>query len=213
VPGGKKFKAAQTGGPSGGCIPASLLNLPIDYDSLAKAGAIMGSGGLVIMDENTCMVDLAKFFLTFTQSESCGRCVPCRIGTKRMLEILQRITEGDGEPADLEILKELAPMVKDSSLCGLGQTAPNPVLTTLNYFLDEYRAHIEEKKCPAGVCKALIHYEIDPETCKGCGICRKVCPKEAISGKAKEVHTLNPALCIKCGICYSECKFNAIKVL
>jgi NADH:ubiquinone oxidoreductase subunit F (NADH-binding)/(2Fe-2S) ferredoxin len=213
VPGGKKFKAAQTGGPSGGCIPASLLNLPIDYDSLAKAGAIMGSGGLVILDENTCMVDLAKFFLTFTQSESCGRCVPCRIGTKRMLEILQRITEGDGEPADLEILKELAPMVKDSSLCGLGQTAPNPVLTTLNYFLDEYRAHIEEKKCPAGVCKALIHYEIDPETCKGCGICRKVCPKEAISGKAKEVHTLNPSLCIKCGICYSECKFNAIKVL
>jgi NADH:ubiquinone oxidoreductase subunit F (NADH-binding)/(2Fe-2S) ferredoxin len=213
VPGGKKFKAAQTGGPSGGCIPASLLDLPIDYDSLTKAGAIMGSGGLVIMDENTCMVDLAKFFLTFTQSESCGRCVPCRLGTKRMLEILQRITEGDGEPADLEILKELAPMVKDASLCGLGQTAPNPVLTTLNYFMDEYRAHIEEKKCPAGVCKALIHYEIDPETCKGCGICRKACPKEAISGKAKEVHTLDPALCIKCGICYSECKFNAIKVL
>jgi NADH:ubiquinone oxidoreductase subunit F (NADH-binding)/NAD-dependent dihydropyrimidine dehydrogenase PreA subunit len=213
VPGGKKFKAAQTGGPSGGCIPASLLGLPIDYDSLTQAGAIMGSGGLVIMDENTCMVDLAKFFLTFTQSESCGRCVPCRLGTKRMLEILQRITDGNGEPADLEILKVLAPMVKDASLCGLGQTAPNPVLTTLNYFLDEYRAHIEEKRCPAGVCKALIHYEIDPETCKGCGICRKVCPKEAIAGKAKEVHTLNHSLCIKCGICYSECKFDAIKVL
>jgi NADH:ubiquinone oxidoreductase subunit F (NADH-binding)/(2Fe-2S) ferredoxin/Pyruvate/2-oxoacid:ferredoxin oxidoreductase delta subunit len=213
VPGGKKFKAAQTGGPSGGCIPASLLNLPIDYDSLAQAGAIMGSGGLVIMDENTCMVDLAKFFLTFTQSESCGRCVPCRLGTKRMLEILQRITEGEGEPEDLETLKALAPVVKDASLCGLGQTAPNPVLTTLNYFLDEYRAHIEEKKCPAGVCKALIRYEIDPETCTGCGLCRKVCPKEAISGKAKEVHVLNSALCIKCGICYNECRFNAIRVL
>jgi NADH:ubiquinone oxidoreductase subunit F (NADH-binding)/(2Fe-2S) ferredoxin/NAD-dependent dihydropyrimidine dehydrogenase PreA subunit len=213
IPRGKKFKAAQTGGPSGGCIPASLLSLPIDYDSLTAAGAIMGSGGLIIMDENTCMVDLAKFFLTFTQSESCGRCVPCRLGTKRMLEILQRITEGKGELADLETLKELAPMIKDASLCGLGQTAPNPVLTTLNYFFDEYRAHIEEKKCPAGVCKALIHYQINPEACKGCGVCRKACPQGAISGKAKEAHTLDLSLCIKCGVCYNECKFDAIQII
>ena len=213
IPGGKKFKAAQTGGPSGGCIPASLLNLPIDYDSLTKAGAIMGSGGLIVTDENTCMVDMAKFFLTFTQSESCGRCVPCRLGTKRMLEILQRITEGKGELSDLETLKELAPMIKDASLCGLGQTAPNPVLTTLNYFLDEYKAHIEEKRCPAGVCKELIRYEIDPETCTGCGVCRKACPQKAISGKNKEGHTLDQAVCIKCGICYNECKFDAIKVI
>ena len=213
IPGGKKFKAVQTGGPSGGCIPASLLNLPIDYDSLTAAGAIMGSGGLIITDENTCMVDLAKFFLTFTQSESCGRCVPCRLGTKRMLEILQRITEGTGELSDLEILKELAPMIKDASLCGLGQTCPNPVLTTLNYFLDEYRAHIEEKRCPAGICKALIRYQIDPETCTGCGVCRKACPQAAISGKAKEAHTLDQSLCIKCGICYNECKFDAVKII
>jgi NADH:ubiquinone oxidoreductase subunit F (NADH-binding)/(2Fe-2S) ferredoxin/NAD-dependent dihydropyrimidine dehydrogenase PreA subunit len=213
IPGGKKFKAAQTGGPSGGCIPASLLNLPIDYDSLTAAGAIMGSGGLIIMDENTCMVDLAKFFLTFTQEESCGKCVPCRMGTKRMLEILQRITEGKGKLDDLEALKELAPMIKDASLCGLGQTAPNPVLTTLNYFFDEYLAHIEEKRCPAGVCKALIRYEIRTEVCTGCGLCRKACPQEAISGKAKEPHTLNQSLCIKCGICYSECKFDAIEIL
>jgi NADH:ubiquinone oxidoreductase subunit F (NADH-binding)/(2Fe-2S) ferredoxin/Pyruvate/2-oxoacid:ferredoxin oxidoreductase delta subunit len=213
IPGGKQFKAAQTGGPSGGCIPASLLNLPIDYDSLTAAGAIMGSGGLIITDENTCMVDMAKFFLTFTQSESCGRCVPCRLGTKRMLEILQRITDGAGELSDLETLKELAPMIKDASLCGLGQTAPNPVLTTLNYFLDEYKAHIEEKRCPAGVCKALIRYQIDPETCTGCGVCRRACPQKAISGKNKEVHTLDPSLCIKCGICYNECKFNAIKII
>ncbi|MFH1758725.1 MAG: NADH-ubiquinone oxidoreductase-F iron-sulfur binding region domain-containing protein, partial [Pseudomonadota bacterium] len=213
IPGGKKFKAAQTGGPSGGCIPASLLNLPVDYDSLTAAGAIMGSGGLIIMDENTCMVDLAKFFLSFTQSESCGRCVPCRLGTKRMLEILQRITEGKGDLADLETLKELAPMIKDASLCGLGQTAPNPVLTTLNYFLDEYRAHIEEKKCPAGVCKALIRYQIDPEACKGCGVCRKACPQKAIAGKTKELHLLDQSLCIKCGICYNECKFDAIKII
>ena len=213
IPGGKKFKAVQTGGPSGGCIPASLLNLPIDYDSLTAAGAIMGSGGLIITDENTCMVDLAKFFLTFTQSESCGRCAPCRLGTKRMLEILQRITEGTGELSDLEILKELAPMIKDASLCGLGQTCPNPVLTTLNYFLDEYRAHIEEKRCPAGICKALIRYQIDPETCTGCGVCRKACPQAAISGKAKEAHTLDQSLCIKCGICYNECKFDAVKII
>jgi NADH:ubiquinone oxidoreductase subunit F (NADH-binding)/(2Fe-2S) ferredoxin/Pyruvate/2-oxoacid:ferredoxin oxidoreductase delta subunit len=213
IPGGKQFKAAQTGGPSGGCIPAALLNLPIDYDSLTAAGAIMGSGGLIITDENTCMVDMAKFFLTFTQSESCGRCVPCRLGTKRMLEILQRITEGAGELSDLETLKELAPTIKDASLCGLGQTAPNPVLTTLNYFLDEYKAHIEEKRCPAGVCKALIRYQIDPETCTGCGLCRRACPQKAISGKNKETHSLDQSLCIKCGICYNECKFNAIKII
>jgi NADH:ubiquinone oxidoreductase subunit F (NADH-binding)/(2Fe-2S) ferredoxin/Pyruvate/2-oxoacid:ferredoxin oxidoreductase delta subunit len=212
IPGGKKFKAAQTGGPSGGCIPASLVSLPIDYDSLTAAGAIMGSGGLVIMDENTCMVDLAKYFLTFTKDESCGKCVPCRIGTKRMLEILERITEGKGELADLDVLKDLAPMIRDASLCGLGQTAPNPVLTTLKYFYDEYLAHIEEKKCPAGVCKALIRYSIDQEKCKGCGICRKACPQAAISGKIKEAHVLDAALCVKCGICYNECKFDAVRV-
>jgi NADH:ubiquinone oxidoreductase subunit F (NADH-binding)/(2Fe-2S) ferredoxin/NAD-dependent dihydropyrimidine dehydrogenase PreA subunit len=213
IPEGKKFKAAQTGGPSGGCIPASLLHLPIDYDSLAAAGAIMGSGGLIITDENTCIVDMAKFFLTFTQNESCGRCVPCRLGTKRMLEILQRITEGTGELSDLETLKELAPMIKDTSLCGLGQTAPNPVLTTLNYFLDEYKVHIEEKRCPAGVCKALIRYQINPETCTGCGVCRKACPQKAINGRAKEPHILDQSLCIKCGICFNECKFDAIKII
>ena len=212
IPGGKKFKAAQTGGPSGGCIPASLVNLPIDYDSLTAAGAIMGSGGLVIMDENTCMVDLAKYFLNFTREESCGKCVPCRIGTKRMLETLTRITEGKGELEDLENMKDLASMIKDASLCGLGQTAPNPVLTTLNYFYDEYRAHIEEKRCPAGVCKALIHYAVDTEKCKGCGVCRKACPQGAVSGKTKEAHTIDSALCIKCGICYNECKFDAIQV-
>jgi NADP-reducing hydrogenase subunit HndC len=212
IPGGKKFKAAQTGGPSGGCIPASLANLPIDYDSLTAAGAIMGSGGLVIMDENTCMVDLAKYFLNFTREESCGKCVPCRVGTKRMLEILTRITEGKGEMEDLEIMKDLASMIKDASLCGLGQTAPNPVLTTLNYFYEEYRAHIEEKRCPAGVCKALIHYLIDPEKCKGCGVCRKACPQGAVSGKTKEAHVIDSALCIKCGICYNECKFDAVQV-
>jgi NADH:ubiquinone oxidoreductase subunit F (NADH-binding)/(2Fe-2S) ferredoxin/ferredoxin len=213
IPGNKKFKAAQTGGPSGGCIPATLLNLPIDYDSLTAAGAIMGSGGLIIMDENTCMVDLAKFFLTFTQSESCGRCVPCRLGTKRMLETLQRITEGAGEISDLEALKDLGLIIKDASLCGLGQTAPNPVLTTIRYFEDEYRAHIEEKRCPAGVCKALIRYEIDEQTCTGCGLCRRACPQSAISGKAKEPHILDQSRCIKCGICHAECKFDAVKII
>jgi NADP-reducing hydrogenase subunit HndC len=173
----------------------------------------MGSGGLIIMDENTCMVDLAKFFLTFTQSESCGRCVPCRLGTKRMLETLQRITEGAGEVSDLEALKDLGVIIKDASLCGLGQTAPNPVLTTIRYFEDEYRAHIEEKRCPAGVCKALIRYEIDAETCTGCGLCRRACPKSAISGKTKEPHTLDQSLCIKCGICHAECKFDAVKII
>ncbi len=190
-----------------------MANLPVDYDSLTAAGAIMGSGGLIILDENTCMVDLAKFFLTFTQSESCGRCTPCRLGTKRMLEILQRITEGEGEIADLEKLQELAPMVKDSSLCGLGQTAPNPVLTTLRYFLDEYKAHIEEKRCPAGVCKALICYQIDPEACKGCGVCLRACPQQAIQGEAKKPHTIDDARCIKCGVCFSECKFNAVQIV
>ena len=213
IPEGKKFKAAQTGGPSGGCIPASMLDLPIDYDSLAAAGAIMGSGGLIITDENTCMVDLAKFFLSFTQNESCGKCVPCRLGTKRMLEILERITEGKGKPEDIERLKKMGSSIKDTALCGLGQTAPNPVLTTLQHFMDEYKAHIDEKRCPAGVCNSLIRYEIDTVNCTGCSACRKACPQKAISGKAKETHILDQSLCIKCGICHTSCKFNAVKII
>ncbi|MCX8023412.1 MAG: NADH-quinone oxidoreductase subunit NuoF [Syntrophorhabdaceae bacterium] len=213
IPNNKRFKAAQTGGPSGGCIPESMIDLPIDYDSLTAAGAIMGSGGLVIMDENTCMVDLARYFLTFTQNESCGKCVPCRVGTKRMLETLENITNGNGRLEDIDTLKELAKTIKDASLCGLGQTAPNPVLTTVNYFLDEYKAHIEEKRCPAGVCKALIKYTIDPSVCTGCGLCKKSCPQKAISGETKLPHAIEPTLCIKCGICYNECKFKAINIV
>jgi len=212
VPNNKKFKAAQTGGPSGGCIPEKLLDLPIDYESLAKAGAIMGSGGLIVVDEETCMVDTARYFLTFTQNESCGKCVPCRMGTKRMLEILTRICEGDGRAEDPDLLRELAEKIKDTSLCGLGQTAPNPVLTTLNQFLNEYEEHIHNKKCPAGVCRALISFHIDAEKCTGCGRCRMACPQKAISGEKKEVHVLDQSLCIQCGICKGECKFDAIYV-
>ena len=210
VPNGKTFKAAQTGGPSGGCIPASLIDVPIDYDNLLAIGSMMGSGGLIVMDEDTCMVDLAKFFLEFTVDESCGKCAPCRIGTVRMLEILDKICEGNGEMEDLDKLEELANYVKSASLCGLGQTAPNPILSTLRYFRDEYIAHIVDKKCPAGVCKKLLNYTIDPDKCKGCTLCSRVCPAGAISGKVKEAHIIDPAKCIKCGACMEKCKFGAI---
>lgn len=206
----KQFKAAQTGGPSGGCIPAALLDTPIDYDNLLAVGAMMGSGGLIVMDEDTCMVDIARFFLEFTQDESCGKCPPCRIGTKRMLEILTRITEGKGTPEDLEHLEVLARTIKSASLCGLGQTAPNPVLSTLRYFRHEYEEHIYEKKCSAGVCRTLLAYKIDPDKCRGCGLCARNCPADAISGKIKETFVINSEKCIKCGACLENCKFGAI---
>lgn len=206
----KKFKAVQIGGPSGGCLPSELLDLPIDYDSLVQAGAMMGSGGLVVMDEETCMVDVAKFFLNFTQSESCGKCTPCREGTKRMLEILIRITEGKGKMEDIDLLERLATVIKSTALCGLGQTAPNPVLTTLKYFRDEYEAHIKDKKCPAGVCQGLIRYEIIAEKCNGCTRCARSCPTNAITGKVKEPHVIDQDKCIKCGSCYEKCRFAAI---
>ncbi len=210
IKGGNKFKAVQLGGPSGGCIPSYLSDTIIDYDSVNATGAIMGSGGMVVMDESTCMVDIAKFFLDFTRKESCGKCTFCRVGTKRMLEILERITEGKGVKEDLDKLEELAHQVKASSLCGLGQTAPNPVLTTLKYFRDEYEAHITEKKCPAKSCKTLLTYTVDPEKCTGCTVCAKNCPVDAISGERKEVHEIDQDTCIKCGICYSKCNFDAI---
>lgn len=210
ITGGKKFKAVQTGGPSGGCIPAAHLDTPVDYESLTELGAIMGSGGMIIVDEDTCMVDLAKFFLEFVQEESCGKCAPCRIGTKRMLEILERITSGQGQEGDIELLEELSQVIKSSALCGLGQTAPNPVLSTLRYFRDEYEAHIRDKKCPAGACPDLLVYLIDEEQCKGCGLCKEVCPAEAISGERKTPHVIDATLCIKCGTCLEKCKFNAI---
>lgn len=210
IPNGKKFKAAQTGGPSGGCIPASLIDTPIDYDSLIAIGSMMGSGGLIVMDEDTCMVDIAKFFLEFTVDESCGKCTPCRVGTKRMLEILDKITQGKGTLEDIDKLEELAEAIKTTALCGLGQTAPNPVLSTLHYFRDEYIAHVTEKKCPAGVCKALLSYKIDPDKCKGCSICAKNCPVGAISGQVKSPYSIDTAKCIKCGVCESKCPFKAI---
>jgi NADH:ubiquinone oxidoreductase subunit F (NADH-binding)/(2Fe-2S) ferredoxin/Pyruvate/2-oxoacid:ferredoxin oxidoreductase delta subunit len=201
----KKFKAVQTGGPSGGCIPASLLHLPIDFDTLTEAGSMMGSGGMIVMDEETCMVDIARYFLNFTQEESCGKCIPCRVGTRQLVEILTRITKGLGEEGDIERLKDLAVAVKSGSLCGLGQTAPNPVLTTLRYFKDEYEAHIKDKSCPALVCKDLIVYYIEPEKCVGCLLCLKNCPVKAISGERKKVHTIDQELCIKCGACLDVC--------
>ena len=210
IPGGKKFKAAQTGGPSGGCIPAEHLDVPIDYDNLIAIGSMMGSGGLIIMDEDTCMVDIAKFFLEFTVDESCGKCTPCRIGTRRMLEILEKITKGQAEMEDLDRLEELCNHLKTSSLCALGQTAPNPVLSTLRYFREEYIAHIVDKKCPAGVCKDLLHYKIDPDKCKGCTLCARTCPADAIIGSVREVHMINPEKCVKCGACMEKCKFGAI---
>ena len=207
---GKAFKAVQIGGPSGGCLPEAMLDTPVDFDSLSGIGAMMGSGGLVVMDEATCMVDVAKFFVTFTQAESCGKCAPCREGTKRMLEILVRITKGQGTRRDFDLLQDLANNIKLSALCGLGQTAPNPVLSTIHYFGDEYKAHIENKECPAGVCADLLHYVISDE-CKGCGLCARNCPVHAISGQPKEKHVIDPQRCIKCGVCMSKCPFKAVK--
>ena len=210
IPNGKKFKAAQTGGPSGGCIPAEHFDIEIDYDNLIAIGSMMGSGGLIVMDEDNCMVDIAKFFLEFTVDESCGKCTPCRIGTKRMWEILDRITKGQGTLEDLDRLEELAYYIKDNALCGLGQTAPNPVLSTLRYFRDEYVAHVVDKKCPAGVCKNLLSFKIDPEKCKGCTKCAKNCPGNAITGEKKMPHEIDQSKCLKCGVCYDNCKFDAI---
>ena len=209
---GKQFKAVQLGGPSGGCIPADLLDTPIDYKALTATGAIMGSGGMVVMDESTCMVGMARFFLEFTTRESCGKCVHCRLGTRRMLDVLIRITEGEGQPGDIELLEELCAAVKDGALCGLGQTAPNPVQTTIRYFRDEYEAHINEKKCPAKECAALLRYSIDPDKCKGCTACARKCPAGAITGQVKQPHVIDPARCIRCGQCLATCKFGAIHV-
>ncbi|MGE5494335.1 MAG: NADH-quinone oxidoreductase subunit NuoF [Burkholderiales bacterium] len=210
IPGGKAFKAAQTGGPSGGCIPFTHLDTPIDYDSLTAIGSMMGSGGLIVMDEDNCMVDVARFFLDFTVDESCGKCPPCRIGTKRMLEILERIVSGNGQEGDIEKLESLGRNITNAALCGLGKTAPNPVLSTIRYFRDEYEAHIKEKRCPAGHCKALLNYIIDKSKCIGCTACAKVCPVGAISGKVKEPHEIDKSKCIKCGACMGKCRFGAI---
>ena len=210
IPGGKKFKAAQTGGPSGGCIPASHLDIPIDYDNLTAIGSMMGSGGLIVMDEDNCMVDIAKFFLDFTVDESCGKCAPCRIGTKRLHEMLDRITKGQGKPGDLERVENLCLYIKENALCGLGQTAPNPVLSTLRYFREEYEAHISQKRCPTAVCKDLLNFTILADTCIGCTVCTKACPTGAISGALKQPHAIDQEKCVKCGACIEKCRFNAI---
>ncbi|MGA1825887.1 MAG: NADH-ubiquinone oxidoreductase-F iron-sulfur binding region domain-containing protein, partial [bacterium] len=213
IRGGKRFKAVQTGGPSGGCISEHMLNLPVDFDQLTKAGSMMGSGGMIVMDEKTCMVDVAKYFLEFLLDESCGKCVPCRLGIDRMLEIVTDISEGRGRPEQISLLKELADTVAQTSLCALGKTAPNPVLSTLHYFAEEYEAHINDKHCPAGVCQALIKYEIDQEQCNGCGACLRACPHGAITGEKKQAHAIDLQSCQKCGICIGECKFNAIRII
>jgi NADH:ubiquinone oxidoreductase subunit F (NADH-binding)/(2Fe-2S) ferredoxin/NAD-dependent dihydropyrimidine dehydrogenase PreA subunit len=212
IPNGRKFKAVQTGGPSGGCIPESLLDTPVDYESLTQAGSIMGSGGMIVMDEKTCMVEVARYFVSFTQEESCGKCNPCREGTWHMANILERIVQGQGQEEDLELLEKLGRLVKETALCGLGNTAPNPVLTTLRYFRDEYLAHIRDKRCPAGVCKALIHYSILPDMCTGCMACAKNCPVSCISGERKKLHVIDRERCIKCGMCYSVCNYDAVRV-
>ena len=213
IPGDRKLKAVQTGGPSGGCIPESLLDIPVDFDKLTEVGSMMGSGGMIVMDDRTCMVDIAKYFLNFLKNESCGKCTTCRDGIRRMYEILDSITRGEGKDGDIELLEELSWVVSNASLCALGQTAPNPVLSTIRYFRDEYEAHIKDKKCPAGVCKALITYVVDEEKCTGCGVCMKVCPSEAITGKKKEPHTIDPKKCIRCGACMASCKFDAINAI
>ena len=210
IPNGKKFKAVQTGCPSGGCLPAELLDTPVDYDNLIAAGSMMGSGGMIVMDEDNCMVDIARFFLDFTVDESCGKCTPCRVGTRRMLEILERIVNGKGEEGDIERLEELANTIKSTALCGLGQTAPNPVLSTLKFFRSEYEAHIREKRCPAHHCRALLHYVINPDLCRGCTACTRVCPVEAISGELRKPHQIDTSKCLKCGACAEKCKFHAI---
>jgi len=212
IPGGKKFKAVQTGGPSGGCVPESLLDLPVDFEELTKVGSMMGSGGMIVMDEDTCMVDVARYFLSFLRDESCGKCTSCREGIKQMLEILTRITQGKGKEGDIELLEELSEVVKDTSLCALGGTAPNPVLTTIRYFRDEYEAHIKDKKCPARVCRDLVTYRINEEKCTGCMRCQKECPQDAIVGERKKPHRILQEKCIKCGVCYEVCGFDAIEV-
>jgi len=212
IPKGKKFKAVQTGGPSGGCLPESLLDLPVDFDELTKVGSMMGSGGMIVMDEDTCMVDVARYFLNFLADESCGKCIPCRLGIEQMVEVLNRICQGKGQEGDIELLEELCEVARDASLCALGQTAPNPVLSTIRYFRDEYEAHIDNKRCPAGVCKALISYYIDPQKCSACGICLRKCPVEAISGGKNLVHIIDQSKCTKCRTCFEVCppRFSAV---
>ena len=210
VPNGHAFKAAQTGGPSGGCIPASELDIKIDYDNLTAIGAMMGSGGMIVMDDTTCMVDIAKFFLEFTVDESCGKCTPCRVGTRRLLELLTKITDGKGTLEDIDRMEELCYYLKENSLCALGQTAPNPVLSTLKYFRDEYIAHVTEHRCPAGVCKALTNYHIEADKCRGCTLCARNCPVGAITGTVKQPHVIDTSKCIKCGACMEKCRFGAI---
>jgi NADH:ubiquinone oxidoreductase subunit F (NADH-binding) len=210
IPGGKAFKAVQTGGPSGGCVPESLIDLPVDFEKLKQAGSMMGSGGMIILDEDTCMVDVARYFLTFLVQESCGKCVPCRVGVKRMYEIVDRICAGLAVPEDLAELEQLGSTMQEAALCGLGKSAPNPVLSTLKYFRHEYEAHVHEKRCPAKVCKPLIRYEIDTDKCTGCGVCRRKCPETAIIGEKLECHCIDEELCVRCGICIDSCKFGAI---